>query len=297
MRRPTTVELMLLGTILLWALNLTATKYILTHGFRPLAYATVRYGLAAAVFAGITFAAERTLRIARRDLKAVVAAALAIFGNQVCFVYALKQTTASVVALVLGATPIFAALLGLVLKTERLSRRFWIGAVISFAGVALVAIGEGGKVSGGLGGIMLAIATAATWAAYSVAITRLMREYSPARISAVVLASGWIGIALAGIGQTGAQDYGLGWRVWTLLAFATLGPLVLTNILYFRSLHRIGPSRATLATNLQPFVASVIAVVALSEPITAIQVVGGVCIAGGILAARRAPSVPPPAAE
>ena len=44
MRRPTTVELMLSTTILLWALNLSVTKYILTHGFLPLPYATVRYG-------------------------------------------------------------------------------------------------------------------------------------------------------------------------------------------------------------------------------------------------------------
>jgi hypothetical protein len=38
--------------------------------------------------------------------------------------------------------------------------------------------------------------------------------------------------------------------------------------------------------------------VLLSESITAVQVVGGVCIAGGIFAARRrSPAVPPPAAE
>lgn len=297
MRRPTTVELMLLGTILLWSLNLTITRYILTHGFRPLAYATVRYGLAAALFGAITLGAERSLRIARRDLAVVGAAALAIFANQVCFVYGLKQTSASVVALVLGATPIFAALLGLGLKIERLSQRFWLGAAISFGGVALVALGAGGQLSGDLGGILISILTAATWAVYSVAVTNLMKRYSPKRISAVVLSLGWIGIAISGAAQTSAQDYGLGWRVWILLLAATLGPLVLTNILYFRTLHRIGASRATLATNLQPFVAAVIAVILLSESITALQVVGGVCIAAGILAARRSPAVPAPAAE
>ena len=44
MRRPLSIELMLLATVVLWALNITVTKYILTHGFQPLAYATVRYG-------------------------------------------------------------------------------------------------------------------------------------------------------------------------------------------------------------------------------------------------------------
>ena len=68
MRRPTTVELMLLTTVLLWALNLSVTRYILTHGFQPLPYATVRYGLAALIFVGLTLFAERTLRVERRHL-------------------------------------------------------------------------------------------------------------------------------------------------------------------------------------------------------------------------------------
>lgn len=297
MRRPTTVELMLLGTVLLWALNITVTRYILTHGFQPLAYATVRYALAAVLFAVISLVAERSLRIARRDFPLIAVAALAIFANQVCFIYAVKTSTASVVALVLGATPIFAALLGLSLGTERLSRRFWLGAVISFAGVGLVAAGSGGNLSGDLGGILLAIATAATWAVYSVTITPLMKRYSPSRISAVVLALGWVGLAVAGFGQTRDQDYGLSTSIWLLLVFATLGPLVLTNVLWFRSLHRIGPARATLAANLQPFVAAVFALVLLSEEMTAIQVAGGVCIAAGILVARQAPAVAAPPTE
>lgn len=297
MRRPSTVELMLLGTILLWALNITVTRYIVTHGFRPLAYATVRYGTGAVVFAAITLVVERTMRIARRDLPLVGAAALSIFANQVCFIYAVKTSTASIVAIVLGATPIFAALLGLVLGTERLSRGFWLGAAVSFAGVGLVAAGSSGDLSGGLGGILLAIATAATWAAYSVSIVPLMRRYSPSRISSIVLAIAWLGLATAGIGQTREQDYGLGWRIWLLLVFAALGPLVLTNVLWFRSLHRIGPSRATLAANLQPFIAAVLALVLLSEKMTAVQVAGGLCIAAGIVVARRAPTTPTVPAE
>ena len=53
------------------------------------------------------------------------------------------------------------------------------------------------------------------------------------------------------------------------------------------SLHRIGPARATLAANLQPFVAAVLAVVLLSEPLGALQIAGGVLIAVGIFVARR----------
>lgn len=287
MRAPPAVELMLLGTILLWALNLTVTRYILTHGFAPLAYTTVRYGIAALTFVLITLVLERTLRIAAGHIGLVVLAGVTLYVNQIGFVYAVKTTSASLVALMLAAVPIFAALIGLALRTERLSTRFWVGAGVSFVGVGLVVLGTGGEIRGDLGGVLLGILTAATWAVYSVTITPLMRSYSPIRISAVVLSVAWVPIALTGWSQTQSQDLHLGVEVWSLFIFATFGPLVLTNILWFRSLDRIGPARATLATNLQPFVAALFAVVLLSETLGAGQVAGGVLIGAGILLARR----------
>jgi drug/metabolite transporter (DMT)-like permease len=209
-------------------------------------------------------------------------------------VYALEKTTASTIALILGATPAFAAVIGLVLGLERLSRRFWIAAVISFAGVGLVALGSG-EVSGDRRGVVLGIATAATWAAYSVAVGPLMQRYSASRISVVVLGLGWLGILVVGFPQTVDQDLEVGWKVWLLLGFATIGPLVLTTIMWFRVIHRIGASRATLVANLQPFVAAVFALILLSEHMTPLQVAGGILIAGGILTARRrTPATPPP---
>ena len=292
MRRPTRVELMLLVTVLLWALNITVTRYILTHGLQPLAYATVRYAAAAVIFVVLTVMLERTLRIDRRAFPLVAGAALLLFLNQLGFVYSLDRTTASTVGLILGATPIFAALIGLAFGLEALGGRFWLGTVVSFAGVALVATGAGGELSGDMWGNLLAVVTAATWAAYSVLITPLMSRYSPFRVSAIVLTATAAALAVVGAPQTAEQDWNLGWEIWLLFAFATLGPLVLTNVLWFRSLHHIGPARATLAANLQPFIAAVFAVILLSEPLTAAEVAGGVLIALGIVLARRRPAPP-----
>jgi drug/metabolite transporter (DMT)-like permease len=290
-RRPSTVELMLLATILLWALNLSVTRYILTNGLAPLSYATVRYGLASAIFVGLTLYAERTLRVERKDVSMLALAAVLLWLNQLSFVFALDVTTASTIGLVLGAIPIFAAIFGLVLGTERPTGRFWVAALFSFVGVGLVAAGSGGELSNSLWGILLGLSTAATWAAYSVVVGPLMGTYSPSRMSAVVLPATWVLIALCGIPQTSDQDWNLAWQIWPLLIFATLGPLVLTNVLWFRSIHRIGANRATLAANLQPFVAAVLAVVLLSESISALQILGGVLIGAGILIVRRrAPS-------
>ncbi len=170
MRRPSTVELMLLTTVLLWALNLSVTKYILTHGFAPLPYATVRYGLAALIFVGADAVVERTLRVERRHVPILALAAVLLCVNQLCFVFALDVTTASTIGLVLGAIPIFAALFGLAPRNRAADPAFLACGSVSALGVGLVAVGSGGELSSGLGGILLGLATAATWAAYSVTV-------------------------------------------------------------------------------------------------------------------------------
>jgi drug/metabolite transporter (DMT)-like permease len=278
---------MLLTTVALWALNLSVTKYILTNGLLPLPYASIRYGLAAAIFVGLTLYVERSLRVARRHVPILVLAAVMLFINQLSFVFALDVTTASTIGLVLGAIPIFAGLFGLALGTERPTTRFWFAAALSALGVGLVAAGAGGELGSDLWGILLGLSTAATWAAYSVTVAPLMRSYSPSRMSAIVLPLAWVGLVLIGLPQTADQDWDLEWTIWALLVFATLGPLVLTNVLWFRSIHRIGANKATLAANLQPFVAAVLAVILLSEPLSVLQIAGGALIAGGILVVRR----------
>src|SRR3954466_1925362 len=194
-RRGSAVDAMLLGTVLLWALNVTVTKFMFEHAWRPLSYGTIRYALAILIFWVFTWWRERSFRIARSDIWLVALAGLCLFGNQVAFVYAVKLATASTVALLLGATPVFMGLIALTFGLERLQWTFWIGASVTFAGVALIAVASGGGVSGSLLGIVLGILTAFTWACYSTAIAPLMKRYSPFRISSIVLVLGWLPLA------------------------------------------------------------------------------------------------------
>ncbi|MGZ4291904.1 MAG: DMT family transporter [Gaiellaceae bacterium] len=292
--RVRTVDVMLLGTVLLWALNSTVTRYVLTHGFQPLAYATIRYAAAAVLFWAFTYSRERTFRIARRDLRYIGIAAAMIFANQLCFVYSIDKTSAATVTLFLGTTPIFIGVVASVIGLERMGRGFWTATCVSLVGVGFVASGSGGF-SGHLFGDGLAVSTALTWAMYSVAITPLMRRYSPFRISSLVLAIGWVPIAAVGIGQTTTQTFHFGWLMWLCFGFAVIGPLFLTNILWFTAISRVGPSRASLFSNMQPAFGVVFALVLLGEHLTRWEVVGGVLILSAVVLERsRRPSVEPP---
>ena len=74
----------------------------------------MRYGAATVIFTWFTFGVERTFAVQKRDVVLILgAAAIGIWLNQLSYVYALEFSNASTIALILGATPIFAALLGL----------------------------------------------------------------------------------------------------------------------------------------------------------------------------------------
>jgi drug/metabolite transporter (DMT)-like permease len=286
---------MLLVTVCLWALNFTIAKYLITHGFTPLAFAAPRYALAACTFVLLTLVLEGSLRMGRRDFAVLAGAAVVLFANQVSFIYALHFATASTVALIFGTLPLFTVLIATASGVERADRQFLLAGGVSIAGVALVVAGAGGSFSSNLKGDALALVAVATWAAYSVTIAPMMTRHSPFRLSAYVLSMAAILLTIAGSQQLAAEDYPSSWRVWAIFAFAVAGPLVVTNVLWFTAIDRVGPSRASLFANLQFFLAAVFGVILLSETITRLQIAGGALIGAAILLSRlqRAPAPQP----
>jgi drug/metabolite transporter (DMT)-like permease len=286
-RRPSPIDAMLLGAVLLWSLNITVTKYVFEHGWLPLAYGTIRYFAAISIFWLYTWWRERSFRIARRDWIYVAIAAATIFVNQVCFVYSLEFAHASTVSLLFGSCPMFVGLISIAFRQAVLHRSFWIGTGFTFAGVALIAVSAGGGLLSGWKGDLLALSLAVTWASYTIAIAPLMRRYSPYRISALVLALGWAPLALVSIPQVGRQDFAFSGTVWLGFAYAVVGPLFLTNILWFTAVDRVGAARATIFNNLQPFFGVLFALLILSESLHALEIAGGLLIFAGIYLERR----------
>jgi drug/metabolite transporter (DMT)-like permease len=295
LRHRVPADVLLLATVLFWSFNFTVVKYALTHGWEPLSYSSVRFALGALLFSGFTYAYEGGLRVRRQDVLLLLgAAAIGIFLNQIAFVYAVRLTTAATVALMFATLPIFVALIAQALGLEQLRRRHWIATVISFSGVALVALGAAGGIRGDLGGLLLGLAGAATWAGYSVAMGPLMRRYSPYRISAFVLVVGSVPLLLSSVQQLANENWSeLSGIAWAAFVYSLFFSLVFTNIMWFTAIDRVGAARSSLYVNLQPFLGAFFALVVLSEEMGRLQVAGGLVIAGGILLARLArPTAP-----
>ena len=282
------VDVALLGIVILWSLNFSATKYLIGHGFQPIVYSFARYIAAALLVVAIALRREGSLWMARRDLLTLLAAgAIGTLLNQVSFVYAIRLAGVTTTALLLGTIPVVTALLAALLRIEGLTRRAAVAGVISFGGVALVILGSGGSVGGSLAGEVLALCVALTWSLYTTLLKPLTARYSSLRIYAIVLLEGAVLLGGAGSKQLATQSWPGGAWVWIVITASTIGPLVIGNIFWVSCVGKVGPSRAALFANLQPPFATLFAVLLVSESVGWVQVCGGLLIGVSIAVGRH----------
>ncbi|MGZ6297740.1 MAG: DMT family transporter, partial [Candidatus Limnocylindrales bacterium] len=208
MRTRPSAELALLLTVLIWSGNFTAVKVGVTD-IAPLAFSVVRFALGASVTVAVVVWREGWPRFQRRDLPLLGAAALiGITVNQVAFVTALQATSAANVALLIGTIPIWTAVIAVLTRQERVARTLWIGLGAGLVGVTLIVVG-GGEAVGGVSvvGELGALATALSWAVYSVLIRPLMRRYSALQLSAFVMVVGTLILVPFSVPSVLAQDW------------------------------------------------------------------------------------------
>jgi drug/metabolite transporter (DMT)-like permease len=300
-RRPDPADGMLVAANVIWSLNYATTKYAFER-WSPIAFSGLRFATAGIALAILVRWREGGLGVERRDVRLVVVCGIVgIFLNQLTFTYAVDYTAAANVALILASAPAFAAVFAVMLGHERVRPAHWLALGLSLIGVGLVVMG-GSNLSGfSLRGDLLAVGAALTWAGYTVLLRPLLGRYSAARISALVILIGAVILAPVTVVQVANQDFGsLGGLRWGAWVYSTIGPLLVTNWLYFRARHRVGAARATLYMYLQPFLGAVFAAWLLGEKLVAIQLIGGAVIVGGValgraVAARRLPvEVEPP---
>jgi len=116
----------------------------------------------------------------------------------------------------------------------------------------------------------------------------LMARYSAERLSAAVLLTGSAMLIPVSLPQLAEQDWSRPpGNAWLALGYSLVFSLLVTNVLWFDAIHRVGAARATLFLYLEPFCVALIAMAVLSEHVSVAEWVGGVVILGGVLVARR----------
>ncbi len=293
-------DLMLLLTVLIWGVNFTAVKVAITH-IPPLAFNALRFTLSTlATFAVLQWQARglderRPLRLPLRDAGRMILLGLLGHGiYQVLFANGIARTAPGNASLIMATSPIWVAILGRLLRIERINRLMALGILISFAGITLL-VTSGGKVSldsSTLLGDVLVLGCAMLWAAYTVGSKPVLAHYSPLELTAWTMFAGTIPLILVGIPQLAALD----WSVVPLLAWAGLiYSAVLSGavgyVLWSRSVQRVGNARTAVYSFLTPVIAILFAWVTLGDRLAPLQLLGGLIVLLGLILTRRGRAV------
>jgi drug/metabolite transporter (DMT)-like permease len=279
---------MLVAVSLAWGLSWPAMKIALDE-IPPFSMRAGTSGLATVALFTLAFMQRRDMRVhsgvARAHL--IVAGCL----NVACFTlfaaFAQLATATSRVAILTYTMPIWAALLAYPVLGERLNVSRGISLLLCAVGLTVLAYPLIG--SSDLLGLILALATAVSWAAGTVYLKWAQIEADPMAISVWQLSVGLF-VTLAGlfIFEGSPHLWPVHPRALLALAFSALVGSAFAYLLWFEIVRRLPATAASLGVLSVPVVGIVASVLILGERPTIADMIGSALIlaaAAGVLLA------------
>ena len=242
---------------------------------------------------------RRLLAASRRARAALVLAAVAVGGYQLCFFTAVRMTGVAIGTVVaIGSAPVFTGALSRLTGGPRLDVRWMAATAAAAAGcVVLVTGGQAGGVGAGgvgAGGVGLALAAGCCYAIYAVAASRLIRAGN-SETAVMGLLFGGAAVLLAPVLAAGSPGWLLTARGLALIAYLGVVTTALAYLFYGRGLRTVSAPVAVTLGLAEPVVAAILGLVVLGERLTITDFVGLalVGLALATLVGARAPVAPP----
>jgi drug/metabolite transporter (DMT)-like permease len=278
-----------LSLALVWGGGFPATEVGLT-AVTPLALAALRYYVGAAVLlAGLTVVRGRgVLPTGTGDRAAVFAGGVFLMGGNGLLFLGQQFTTGGVASILFGLIPVLTAVGGTLLLADAAPDAVeLLGVGLGVAGVALVA--NPGSVGATPRGVALVLGAVVAVSTGNVLVERAAPE------SDGVVVAAWSMLLGGVVVHAAARATGETLLVVADATPAALGALLFLGVVasavaytvYFGLIRRIGAFRVSLVSYLIPVVATVVGVVALSEPVGPAAVAGFLLVAGGFVLVQR----------
>ena len=260
------------------------------YGFTAVQIVSIRVTLAALFFCIILLIKDRSgFRIALRDLPLFLGLGFgSILFFTVCYFTAITMMPLSTAAILLYTSPIWIMLMSVLFFHEKLSEKKLLALALAFAGCVLVSGISGEGIT--LTGLFVGLGSGLGYGLYSILGTVALRKYSPYTVTAYTFlfaaAGSWLICGPADMISkfTAAQD------PVSLLLFCGLTALVTAVIpflFYTLGLRTVEASRAGILATVEPLVATLVGILAFSEPLTLLPAMGILLILSAVIILNR----------
>ncbi len=296
-------HLLALAVVAVWGVTFVSTKVLIGAGMHPVAIFFIRFVLA---YAGIWLyillsGGNRQLWFGWKD--ELVFLVLGVTGGSFYFLTentALAYTQACNVAFLVCSAPLFTAIFTLIykrfgkgrfadgLEDIRLGWPLIGGTVLALTGMALVVF-DGARLEVSAMGDLLAIGAALCWAAYSLFMAQMTRDYGTVTATRKVFFYGLLTILpfMGGYGDSFSPMVIGQTAVWSNLLFLGLVASLVCFILWNLVMEKLGNVTSTNYVYLNPVFTLLTATAFLGERMTLWAAIGSAAIMAGVIWAGK----------
>ncbi|SMC22454.1 Permease of the drug/metabolite transporter (DMT) superfamily [Desulfacinum hydrothermale DSM 13146] len=277
--------LFVISAAVLWAVSGSAGKYLFNHGVTPYQVVQMRVTLTTAMlFLWLAARDRRKLRIPARDiLYFMVLGVTGLAMVQFTYFYTISKIKVAAAILLEYLAPVLIALYSVTIARERLTWPTAVAVTGATLGCYLVVGGYNLNLFNmNKAGLLSGLASAVSFAWYSVHGEHGMRRYSPWTVLfyAFLFAALFWNMAHPPL-ESFRHDYTPMEWVW-ILYIAILGTLIPFG-LYFHGINLIRSTRASITATLEPITAGIVSYLFLGETLEGLQIVGGLLVIGAVV--------------
>ncbi len=282
-------HLIMLVVMTIFGLNIPINKYLYTSGLlTPMAMTLLRMGFASIAFWLISLMMPKE-KVEKKDMLILLIGGLCgMLINQSLFAYGLEQTSSVDASIITTSGPLFAMILAAIILKEPITAKKAGGVLVGGAGAIFLVYSSTQVSTTGQGSALagdIAVLSAQLFYSFYLVITRpLSTKYSPITMMKwMFLFSALIDLP---IGYKYVMDAPLFYQPdimpYLLLSFTLVGATFITYLLIPLAQRRIRPTTISMYNNMQPLIASAVAIYMGMDRFTIEKLIAAILIFGGV---------------
>lgn len=277
-------RLLLLAAVILWGWTFVATKVLLAE-LGPIEILTLRLALGLPFLGAILALRRIPLHFDRADARPLLVGGGLFTAHFLVQITGMLTTTATNTGWLIAVTPLALAVLSYLFLGERLGRRGVAGIAVATLGIALL-VSRGRLAELGWlrsTGDWLVLASAHTWALYTVVTRGVVRRRHPLAVTFVILlVAAALSAALFVLAGDLSSVRSLSPRGLVALLYLGIPGLALGQWFWLEGVAKLGAARSGLYLYLEPLAALALAVPLLGEPFGPFIALGGLLVLAGV---------------